>query len=152
MIVLDTNVVSELMRPDPATSVETWVDQLPPDDVFITAITAAELLFGVERLPDGRRRRALAGRVRALIDEDFEERVLPFDAAAAPHYAIVCTTRERLGRPISMADSQIAAICRLFGARLATRNTRDFADTGTTVINPWTAARPEDEPDAASPR
>lgn len=137
MIVLDTNVISELIRSEPEPAVVSWVDDLPPDDVFITAITAAELLFGVARLPDGRRRHTLSTKVRELIDEDFEDHVLPFDRSAAPHYARICATREQRGRPISTADAQIAAICCWLDTRLATRNADDFDDTSVDVINPW---------------
>lgn len=137
MIVLDTNVVSELMRPDPAMGVVAWVDRRPADEVFVTAVTAAELLYGVARLPDGARRATLARKLRELLEDDFEGRVLPFDASAADHYATIVVSRERAGRPILMADAQIAAICRGFDADLATRNVKDFADTGVRILNPW---------------
>lgn len=137
MIVLDTNVVSELMRKDAATEVVAWVDRHPGDQVFVTAVTAAELLYGVTRLPDGRRKRSLAAKVRALINEDFEDQVLPFSSDAAHRYAEIVASRERSGKPISMADAQIAAICRQHDLSLGTRNTKDFADTGIRVFNPW---------------
>ena len=137
MIVLDTNVVSELMRKDAAAEVVAWVDRHPGDQVFITAVTAAELLYGVTRLPDGRRKQALAAKVRALIDEDFEDQVLPFNNDSAHRYAEIVASRERLGKPINMADAQIAAICRQYNLGLGTRNTKDFADTGIRVFNPW---------------
>jgi toxin FitB len=137
VIVLDTNVVSELMRKDAAAEVVAWVDGHPGDQVFITAVTAAELLYGVTRLPDGRRKRVLAAKVRDLIDEDFEDQVLPFNSDSAHHYAEIVASRERLGKPISMADAQIAAICRQYDLGLGTRNTRDFTDTGIRVFNPW---------------
>jgi hypothetical protein len=137
VIVLDTNVVSELMRKDAAAEVVAWVDRHPGDQVFITAITAAELLYGVTRLPDGRRKQVLAAKVRDLIDEDFEDQVLPFNSDSAHHYAEIVASRERVGKPISMADAQIAAICRQYDLGLGTRNTKDFADTGIRVFNPW---------------
>ena len=137
MIVLDTNVVSELMRKDAAAEVVAWVDRHPGDQVFITAVTAAALLYGVARLPDGRRKQALAAKVRDLIDEDFEDQVLPFSSDSAHHYAEIVASRERLGKPINMADAQIAAICRQYDLGLGTRNTKDFADTGIRVVNPW---------------
>jgi len=137
VIVLDTNVVSELMRKDAAAEVVAWVDRHPGDQVFITAVTAAELLYGVTRLPDGRRKQALAAKVRALIDEDFEDQVLPFNNDSAHRYAEIVASRERLGKPINMADAQIAAICRQYNLGLGTRNTKDFADTGIRVFNPW---------------
>lgn len=139
MIVLDTNVVSELMRREPDRAVLAWVDQCPAERVFLTAITAAELLYGIARLPEGARKDILAVRTGELLDEDFVDRVLAFTVAAAAEYAGIVSSRERQGRPISMADAQIAAICRLHGAELATRNVKDFADTGLRVVDPWTA-------------
>ena len=137
MIILDTNVISELARTNPEANVVAWLDSLPAADVATTAITAAELLYGVARLPDGRRRAALAETIAALISEDFRGRVEPFDNLAAEQYAAVVVGREKRGRPISMADAQIAAICRVHSATLATRNTGDFTDTGIDLINPW---------------
>jgi hypothetical protein len=137
VIVLDTNVVSELIRKDAAAEVVAWVDRHPGDQVFITAVTAAELLYGVTRLPDGRRKQALVAKVRDLVDEDFEDQVLPFSSDSAHHYAEIVASRERFGKPISMADAQIAAICRRHDLALGTRNTKDFADTGIRVLNPW---------------
>jgi hypothetical protein len=137
VIVLDTNVVSELIRKNAAAQVVAWVDRHPGDQVFITAVTAAELLYGVTRLPDGRRKQALAVKVRDLIDEDFEDQVLPFSSESAHHYAEIVASRERLGKSISMADAQIAAICRQYDLVLGTRNAKDFADTGVRVLNPW---------------
>lgn len=137
MIVLDTNVVSELMRHDAAAEVVAWVDGMPADQVYITAVTAAELLYGVARLPDGQRKQTLAAKVRGVVEEDFAEQVLPFTGEAAPYYAQIVAERDRLGKPISMADAQIAAICRRYDLGLGTRNTKDFADTGIRVVNPW---------------
>lgn len=139
MIVLDTNVVSELMRRGPDPDVVRWVDRFPAEDVAITAVTAAELMYGVARLPRGRRRGELATKVHALLTEDFRDQIFPFDAPAATHYAEIVADRESLGRPISMADAQIAAICRSYRGSLATRNVDDFADTGIDVVNPWNA-------------
>jgi len=137
VIVLDTNVVSELMRKAAEPGVVSWVDRFPAEDVLITAVTAAELRYGVARLPEGRRKRQLYSKVEELLTEDFREQMLPFDAPAATHYAEIVATRERAGRPISMADAQIAAICRTWSAGLATRNVDDFADTGVDAVNPW---------------
>ena len=139
MIVLDTNVVSELMRPAPHQQVVVWTDRQPVSEVFITAITLAELWYGIGRLPAGRRRTELAEVFEEMLTEDFEHRVLDFDRVAAAHYADLVVGRERIGRPISMADAQIAAICRSHGAAVATRNVDDFADVGIDVANPWTA-------------
>jgi predicted nucleic acid-binding protein len=137
MIVLDTNVLSELARKEPEMSVVEWLDSLPIDEVATTTITAGELLYGVARLPDGHRKATLTAAVHALIDDDFHGRVVPFDALAAAMYAPVVCDREKLGRPISAADAQVAAICRARRATLATRNTKDFADTGIELVNPW---------------
>ena len=137
MIVLDTNVVSELMRQEPDADIIGWVDRYPADEVFITAVTAAELQYGIARLPAGRRQQTLTAKIAELLAEDFENRILPFDADAAAHYALIATRREHDGRPISMADAQIAAICRRHDAGLATRNTKDFAGTGVVVLDPW---------------
>ncbi|MEU7477459.1 type II toxin-antitoxin system VapC family toxin [Lentzea sp. NPDC042327] len=137
MIVLDTNVVSELMRQVPNDEVVRWVDRYPADEVFITAVTAAELAYGVERMPDGQRKSALAVKVSELLAEDFQGQILPFDGVAATYYGEIAAEREEQGSPISMADAQIAAICRRFAACLATRNIKDFADTGITLLNPW---------------
>ncbi|HYV14584.1 MAG TPA: type II toxin-antitoxin system VapC family toxin [Conexibacter sp.] len=139
MIVLDTNIISELMRRRPAARVVGWVDEQDASALAITAVTVAELLYGVARLADGARKTELATAVDALVREDFAGRVLPFDAAAATHYADLVAERERQGRPISTADGQIAAICRLRASTLATRNVRDFDETGITVVDPWSA-------------
>jgi predicted nucleic acid-binding protein len=137
MIVLDTNVLSELMRRRPAPRVVEWVDEQDPSALAITAMTAAELLYGVAGLRDGARKAKLASAVQALVREDFSGRVLPFDVAAAEHYAALVSGREQQGRPVNAADGQIAAICRHHGARLATRNVRDFEATGVGVLDPW---------------
>jgi toxin FitB len=142
VIVLDTNVVSELMRQTPEPGVVSWVDSFSAADVLVTAVTAAELMYGVARLPDGHRKRELHTKVEGLLTDDFRDQILPFDAPAATHYAEIVAGRERAGRPISMADAQIAAICRNWSAGLATRNVDDFADTGIDAVNPWDAATP----------
>lgn len=139
MIILDTNVISELARIDPEPNVVTWLDSLPATEIATTAITAAELLYGVTRLPDGRRRAAMAETIDALINEDFRGRVEAFDSLAAEQYATVVVGREKNGRPVSTADAQIAAICRVHSATLATCNTGDFTQTGIDLVNPWDA-------------
>ncbi len=136
---LDTNVVSELMRQEPDDAVVQWVDRYPADEVYITAVTAAELSYGVARLPAGQRKDILAAMVSELLTEDLHGQILPFGSAAAACYARIASRREDLGRPISMADAQIAAICRQHVACLATRNTKDFEDTGVMVLDPWHA-------------
>ena len=137
MIVLDTNVISELTRQAPTPGVMSWLDSLSTVDVATTAITAAEMLYGVARLPGGRRKTELAAAVDGLLSDDFRDRVLAFDEPAARRYADIVTGRERAGRPIGAADAQIAAICQATNAALATRNTDDFAGTGIELINPW---------------
>lgn len=122
MIVLDTNVISELMRPNPDERVVRWVDQF---------------LYGVARLPEGRRKAVLTARVAELLTDDFDEQIMPFDHLAAEHYASITAARENQGEPMSVADALIAATCRRYGASLATRNAEDFADTGVTVLDPW---------------
>jgi toxin FitB len=137
VIVLDTNVISELTRRSPAPGVISWLDSRPTAEVATTAITAAELLYGVARLASGRRKTELAAAVRGLLSDDFGGRVLAFDDRAAPCYADIVSARDQRGRPIGVADAQIAAICRSLDAALATRNTIDFEETGIELINPW---------------
>ncbi len=137
MILLDTNVLSELIRREPDDGVLSWMDTLDAAVVATTAITTAELLYGVARLPAGRRKDLLREAVHGLIEDDLGGRVEPFDAGAAAHYAALVSDRERAGRPISAADAQIAAICRKLRATLATRNTDDFEAAGIALINPW---------------
>lgn len=138
MIVIDTNVASELIRPSPAETVQAWVRSHDPSELCTTAVTVAEIRYGIERLHDGRRKEVLKAAV-AEIFEMFAEQVLPFDNAAAEQYALVVSQRDALGLPIDGFDAQIAAICRARGAALATRNLRDFDKTGIEVINPWHA-------------
>lgn len=137
MIVLDTNVLSELMRPAPNPVVVAWLDRQNPGDVATTAITVAEMLFGIERLPAGRRRDTLAVLAADMFDQEFSSRLLPFDALAASHYARQMAALERRGAPVAMADGQIAAICQAHGATLATRNTKDFEGMDVVLLNPW---------------
>jgi predicted nucleic acid-binding protein len=140
VIALDTNVISELARQVPDAGVLSWLDSLDVADAVTTAVTAAELRYGVARLPDGHRKRELTAVIHGILTEDFQGRVLPFDERASVRYAEIVTDRERLGRPIGVADAQIAAICRDLGAILATRNTADFEETGIELINPWKLA------------
>lgn len=137
MIILDTNVVSELLRPTPSPAVEAWLAAQDGATVFFTAIAEAELRLGVAILPAGRRRTSLAEAIDAVLKEDFRDRILPFDTAAAQAYAAVAADRRTAGRPISQFDCQIAAIARIRQAVLATRNTVDYEDCGIDVINPW---------------
>lgn len=137
MIILDTNVVSELMRAEPAESVRDWVASQPASRLFVTAVTQAEILYGVGLLPDGRRRKKIATAARAMFDEDFDDRILAFDSDATPFYAEIAVVRRQKGRPISQFDAQIAAIARSTGAALATRNVGDFEHCEVELINPW---------------
>ena len=140
MKVLDTNVVSELMRLRPEPLVLAWVDAQEPSDLWLTSTIAAELLFGVARLPDGARRRQLAVAVAGMLEQDFAGRVLAFDLSAASVYAQMVADRERSGYGIAMADAQIAATCVAHGATLVTRNQRHFEGWGLPLIDPWQGA------------
>lgn len=139
IVVLDTNVVSELMKPAPADAVREWVLARAGQDLYTTAITLAEILYGIERLPKGRRKEVLRNSAAESFAA-FEDHVLPFDTDAATHYASVVDSRRRLGQPIDGFDAQIASICRAHRAALATRNTTDFHHTGVDTIDPWQAA------------
>jgi toxin FitB len=136
MIVLDTNVVSELMRAEPAQTVLTWLQANSGDGLYTTAVTVAEIRYGIARLPEGRRRESLH-QAASEIFAAFPRQVLPFDLAAANAYAEVVTVRESLGNPIDGFAAQVAAICRSQAATLATRNTKEFTNTGIAVVDPW---------------
>ena len=140
MFLLDTNIISELLRPSPDPAVETWVDGRRATDLYFSAIGEAELRYGVAVLPAGRRRDALATAIEAILREDFTDRILPFDREAARDYANIAAMRRAAGRTVLPADSQIAAIARSRGMAVATRNVRDFENIGIEVIDPWTAA------------
>jgi predicted nucleic acid-binding protein len=136
MIIVDTNVISELMRPQPDAAVSAWVDTHPAGELCTTAVTVAEVRYGLERLPAGRRQQELR-RTADGIFAAFRERILPFDVSAAADYALIAADRDRSGQPINGFDAQIAAVCRVHGAPLATRNTKDFRDLGVALIDPW---------------
>ena len=136
MIVVATNVTSELMRRSPSPALTTWVRARSAPELYTTSITLAEVRYGIERLPDGRRKDLL----RITADEvfsTFADHVLAFDGTAAVEYAGIVSSRERAGEPIDGFDAQIAAICRARDATLATRNVKDFHGTGIEVTNPW---------------
>jgi hypothetical protein len=137
MIVPDTNVLSETLRPAPSARVLEWMRSEPASALFTTAITGSELLYGVALLPEGRRRQSLESVVGLIFAEDLAGRVLPFDSAAAREFADIAASRHRAGRPISEADARIAAIARSRGAALATRNVGDFAGCRLELIDPW---------------
>jgi predicted nucleic acid-binding protein len=137
MIVLDTNVLSELLRLAPDASVVRWVSAQAVESLFTTTVTQAEMLYGVQLLPSGRRKQQLEEAVGLLFDEDFAGRVLSFDGDAAVAYGRIAAERKRNGRPIPQFDAQIAAIAKSRGGQLATRNVDDFEACGLRVINPW---------------
>ncbi|HEX4727768.1 MAG TPA: type II toxin-antitoxin system VapC family toxin [Jatrophihabitans sp.] len=135
MIILDTNVTSELMKAAPEPAVIAWVHACGPA-LVTTSITVAEIRYGIERLPAGRRKDQLASAANEIF-ETFADQVLPFDRRAAAEYAAVVSTRDRAGAPIDGFDAQIAAICRTHNAALATRNIKDFDGIGLELHDPW---------------
>ena len=138
MILLDTNVLSELMRPTPDPHVVRWLDARPAGEVWISAVTIAEIRLGILRLPAGQRKALLLDLAEQIFKEDFHDRCLPFDCEAAFEYAVIVDQRNRQGHPISVEDAQIAAIARTAELALTTRNTKDFSDIeGLTLLNPW---------------
>lgn len=137
MIILDTNVISELMRSVPDNTVLSWVAAFPAANLYTTTITQAEILYGIMLLPPGKRRTAFESAADAMFDEDFAGRILPFGSDAVHPYARIASARSRGGRPISHFDAQIAAIAYSTGATVLTRNTRDFDRCGVKVVNPW---------------
>lgn len=139
MILIDTNVLSELMRAKPAPEVLAWIDAQPTSQLFISSITVAEILYGIARMADGKRKQGLLDLATLMFDEDFAGRILSFDADAAIHYAGLAAESEAKGKVVDMADGQIAAIAALHDARVATRNVRHFDYLGVPVINPWEA-------------
>ena len=136
MIILDTNVVSELMKPSPSPAVTEWVRARTGSELYTTSITLAEILYGIARLPDGRRKELLRS-TESEVFAAFEDQVLPFDSSAAVQYAEVVRGRDLLGLPIDGFDAQIASICRAHDAALATRNLTDFRHTDVNLIDPW---------------
>lgn len=136
MTILDTNVVSEMMRSVPEPSVLRWFANLANEDAHVTAVTLGEILLGIELLPTGRRREVLRAGAESTFAV-FAGRVLPFDEKAAPVFSSLSSTRRKQGKPISQFDAQIAAIARAHSATLATRNTSDFEGCGVRLVNPW---------------
>jgi toxin FitB len=143
MIILDTNVLSEVFRPSPSEGLLRWMGAQEPLSVFTTAITQAEVLYAIEMLPAGKRRTRLLAAVEKVLADEFHGRVLPFDEDAARVFPKIVVGRNALGRPISQFDAIIAAIARSRRAVLATRNTSDFDHCGIRIINPWTSAKTE---------
>ena len=139
MFVLDTNVLSVLMAAQPPREVAAWVSAQPEDLLFTAAVCQAEILSGLAVLPEGRRRSNVEAAARAMFLDDFDGRVLPFDTVAAEGYADMYARRRRAGRPVAIADLMIAAIARVHGASVVTRNITDFDTCGVPILNPWTA-------------
>lgn len=137
MIIIDTNVVSELLRASSAPAVEAWLADQDGADIYLTAISEAELRYGAAIMAKGRKQAMLAEAVDGMLREDFRSRILPFDRAAALEYANIAAERRAAGRPISQFDCQIAAIARAHGATIATRNVSDFEGCGVEIIDPW---------------
>jgi predicted nucleic acid-binding protein len=138
VIILDTNVISALMMSEPDASVVAWLDRCPPESVWTTSVTVFEVRFGLELLAAGRKRRRLEEAFERALREDFQDRILSFDAAAAAAAARLGARRRRKGKPVDMRDTQIAGITTERRATLATRNTRHFEDLDIRLINPWT--------------
>jgi len=137
-ILLDTNVLSELMRPNPSTEVQNWFGQQQHAAFFVSAVTRGEILLGIALLPSGKRRDSLASAAEQMFSEDFARRTLPFDGACAAEHALLVAERTRRGHSISTEDGQIAATALIHDLSLATRNGRDFEGIdGLTVLNPW---------------
>jgi predicted nucleic acid-binding protein len=139
MVILDTNVLSEVLRPAPDGGVMAWLKDQPRPSVFTTTVTRGEILYGIRVLADGKRRRLLWDAALAIFNEDFAERVLSFDSDAADAYAEVGASRRAAGRPISQFDAMIAGMARSRGASVATRNAKDFEGCGIDVVDPWSA-------------
>ena len=137
MLIIDTNVVSDLMRPDPNRQVVDWLSRQKVSDIHVTALTVAEITYGLKTMPDGKRQRDLEMQFRQVVESGFSGRVLAFDEAPALHYGEIMASRRAKGRPMSVIDGQIAAIARASGATLATRNVADFEDCDLTLVNPF---------------
>lgn len=137
MIVLDTNVLSEPLRPSPEPRVVAWLDAQHVDTLAVTALTIAELRYGVAALPGGRRRQVLSSRLEDEIVPLFEDRVLPFDLSASEAFGVIQARAKATGRPLPTMDALIASICVAGRHTLATRNTGDFAAAGVSLIDPW---------------
>lgn len=137
MIILDTNVVSELLRPAPHYNVLKWLDEQDTYEFYLSAIVVAELYTGVACMPEGKRQTELQNNLGTMLEEEFVERILPFDAECAIRHAELMGANRRRGTTISIIDNQIAATCLHYGATLATRNTKDFIHSGITLTDPW---------------
>jgi predicted nucleic acid-binding protein len=139
MIVLDTNVLSEALRPLPEPAVVDWLGKQTRASLFTTTVTQGEVLYGIRQLADSKRRRGLWDAAKKIFSEDFAGQVLSFDSDAADMYAEIVASRCMAGKPISQFDAMISAMARSRGASLATRNAKDFEDCGIDIVDPWTA-------------
>jgi len=137
MIIFDTNVISELLKPSPNKAVIAWIESLSRQMIFTTTITKSELMYGVFILPEGKNKLEKLHDLRDILDNDFNGKILSFDGDAADVFAEIASARRFLGKPISQFDAMMAAITKSRGARLATRNTKDFEECGIDIINPW---------------
>ncbi len=137
MIILDTNVLSAMMQARPDPQVVAWLDSQPAQAIWLCAVTLFEARYGLAVLPEGQRKTHLQEQLERLIQDDFENRVLPFDAGAASQAAVLAAQRKASGRPVDMRDTFIAGIALARRASIATRNTRHFDDLSATVVNPW---------------
>jgi|SRR5215510_105986 len=140
MIILDTNVISELMRPAPSPVVASWVAKQPAQELFTTSITEAEIFYGIELLSKSKRREGLLAAAEAMFAEDFAGRIFGFESDAARAFSRIAAHRRQVGKPITHADAQIAAIAQVRGAKIATRNVADFNDCGLDIVDPWNGA------------
>jgi predicted nucleic acid-binding protein len=138
MIILDTNVVSEQIKSDPSEAVIRWAATVPSSQLFTTAVTEAEMLIGLEMMPQGRRRTVLADQIGQIFDRELSDKILPFDRGAARELSKLPLPRTRDGKPIINTDALIGAIALAHGAVVATRNVKDFRSLGIDVVNPWT--------------
>lgn len=137
MILLDTNVISELLRKRPGAAVMEWLDKHDREELWTASVVLAELLSGIALMPTGRRKRELREEVEAMISVDFQEQIIDFDLAAAREYGEILAARSKIGRPIREFDAQIAAVARVHHATVATRDANGFIGCGLTVIDPW---------------
>ncbi len=137
MLILDTNILSEIMRPEPERKIANWIVRQPSEDLFTAAMCQAEILAGLAVMPNGRRRTVLEEAARAIFADDFDGRILPFDTAAASAYAELFAARRSAGLPGGTVDLMVAAIARVHGAGVVTRNVADFAGVGFAIVNPW---------------
>jgi len=137
MILIDTNIISEMMKSAPDPKVISWIDQQDIMQLYISTITIAELVYGINTLPAGNRRNYLEKAFNSVVREAFEYRIFTFDEVAAHQYGMIMSHRKNIGRPMSMADGQIAAIAHVHNCTIATRNINDFADSKLDLINPF---------------